>query len=63
MFKPQEEGTITDKVESMKVISCTCQSEYQDKLYGKGRRIANKTEKKLGLSPVWRCTVCGKDRT
>jgi len=35
------------------IYPCTCTHEYQDKLYGKGRRVYNigKTHK--------HCTVCG----
>ncbi len=41
----------------MVVRKCTCQSEYQDRVYGKGNRICNETEK----SSKVRCTVCGKE--
>jgi hypothetical protein len=33
---------------------CFCKSEYQDRKYGSGNRVFNKS--KLG----WRCTSCGK---
>lgn len=36
---------------------CTCSSEYQDRVYGKGIRIANET----GKTNTVRCTVCGKE--
>jgi len=36
--------------------ACTCVSEYQDKLYGKGKRVKNPSKK----SKDGRCTVCGK---
>ena len=42
----------------MKKINCTCSHDYQDKKYGKGKRIANKTTKN---DNTYRCTVCGKD--
>ena len=38
------------------VRACTCSHEFQDKLYGKGRRVANVTAN--GKS---RCTVCGRE--
>jgi hypothetical protein len=36
------------------VISCHCTNDFQDKRYGKQRRLANYTAKGEG-----RCTVCG----
>ena len=40
-----------------KVKSCTCQHEFQDSVYGKGRRVHNKTNG--NGRPEYRCTVCG----
>ena len=37
-----------------KIAPCSCQSAYQDKRYGAGRRVHNCATKGL------RCTVCGK---
>ena len=42
-----------------KIIKCECKNEFQDKRYGKGRRLANQTKKSDGK--VFRCTVCGKE--
>ena len=40
------------------IIKCNCKSEYQDKKYGIGNRIAN-----LMLKNGWfRCTVCNKEQ-
>lgn len=39
-----------------KIINCDCESDYQDRKYGKGKRMANWAPKQNG----WRCTVCGK---
>jgi len=39
-----------------KIIKCNCDSEYQDKKYGKGMRVGNKTMKNVA-----RCTVCNKE--
>ena len=36
------------------VKECTCKNEYQDKKYGKGKRVCNST-----ATGQWRCTVCG----
>jgi len=41
-----------------KVVSCNCASEFQDKEYGKGRRLANLRQK--GTKGEYVCTVCGK---
>ena len=35
---------------------CTCQHEYQDRKYGKNKRVHNKTTK------GWKCTVCGDEK-
>jgi len=39
-----------------KEIMCGCPHEGQDKLYGKGKRLANKRDK----AGEYKCTVCGK---
>jgi hypothetical protein len=41
---------------STTIVTCSCKHEYQDKTYGKGRRVANQTTKDGGK--VYRCTVC-----
>ena len=38
------------------IYPCQCESEYQDKAYGKGNRIFNEGKGKC------KCTVCGKDK-
>jgi uncharacterized protein (DUF983 family) len=40
------------------VTNCSCQNDYQDKLYGKGKRLFNGC-----IKDKWRCTVCGKEVT
>ena len=47
-----EEG----KVFKTKIMSCKCEHEKQDKMYGKGRRVANYSVKQK----MFRCTVCGE---
>lgn len=37
-----------------------CQSEYQDRVYGKGKRYMNPRSSDKG---GYRCTVCGQDYT
>lgn len=39
------------------VRPCSCDSEYQDKKYGRKLRLFNKMKKEN----CWRCTVCGKE--
>lgn len=41
-----------------KIIICDCKHEYQDKLYGKNHRVANKRVTKD--RDEYRCTVCSK---
>jgi len=43
------------------IISCTCRHEYQDKKYGKGKRVCNPTRKQDGT--IYRCTVCKVEHT
>jgi len=42
-----------------KIILCTCTHPYQDKKYGKGKRVHNPCGK--GMSQSYRCTVCKKE--
>ena len=36
---------------------CSCTHPYQDKKYGKGKRVHNKG------SDDWKCTVCGSSKS
>ncbi len=42
-----------------KIIKCTCKHDYQDKKYGKGKRVANECTSK-SMNKQYRCTVCLK---
>lgn len=50
----------------MAKIQCSCKtipntaSEYQEKLYGKGIRIATEATEKDGKTPKYKCTICSK---
>lgn len=41
-----------------KVMQCTCNSEFQDKTYGKGMRLFNLRDEKKHPNEAT-CTVCG----
>lgn len=41
-----------------KVAKCNCKHAWQDRRYGKGKRVHNK----MGTG-TFRCTVCGNTRT
>ena len=41
------------------VLQCTCKSEFQDELYGKGFRLMNSMGK--DKTTGYRCTVCNKE--
>lgn len=45
------------------IVKCKCSHEYQDKKYGAGNRVANKTDKGSATSDVYRCTVCKSEHT
>ena len=40
--------------DSTAIKECSCSPDYQDKLYGKGKRLCNPN--KIGF----KCSVCGK---
>ncbi len=42
---------------STKIVHCSCTHEFQDSVYGKGRRVANRT---ASIPVTYRCTVCAK---
>jgi len=45
----------------MAILVCNCDHVFQDKRYGKKRRLMNPI--KWGKTNEFRCTVCGKTRT
>lgn len=40
------------------VLPCTCESEFQDKVYGKGKRLFNLRDRQKHKGEAT-CTVCG----
>lgn len=50
------EEIVAVRKKARKLIKCGCDSAFQDKRYGKGKRLHNFTTKDF-----FRCTVCGKD--
>lgn len=42
------------------IKKCKCKHAYQDKHYGKNRRVFNKTLGNRKGIEGWRCTVCGQ---
>lgn len=49
---------------SMIIMPCGCESEYQDKQYGKKLRAFNGSGKGVkGMPLLYRCTVCGKEKS
>ena len=49
------------------IAKCTCRNEYQDKKYGKGRRVfttpsVKGEDGKSIKKGKCRCTVCGKEK-
>lgn len=45
-----------------KIMTCSCEHEYQDKKYGKYKRVFNKKAKPGTGGIMWHCTVCGKGK-
>lgn len=50
--KPEAGSTKTGA--SVKILACSCTSEFQDRTYGRGMRVHNLAVK------GYRCTVCSK---
>ena len=48
-------------METSKIKKCTCPHKGQDELHGAGNRVMNMTTKGKGDTPIYRCTVCGKE--
>ena len=49
---------MTDKLPGgTKIAPCTCAHEFQDRTYGRGQRVHNRTVK------GYRCTVCRRETT
>ena len=49
---------MTERKDKMAILKCDCDHEFQDKTYGKKRRVMNPTAK----PDEFRCTVCRKER-
>lgn len=48
----------------MAIIRCSCHHDFQDHLYGHGRRVHNmKKEVPKGIKQPYTCTVCGRENT
>jgi len=45
----------------MAIKRYTCEHEYQDKRYGKNKRVMNETRKSSTNSIIYKCTVCGRE--
>lgn len=43
-----------------KVFQCSCKSDFQDEVYGKGNRLFNPKGKGEKIDG-YRCTVCGRE--
>ena len=53
MAKKEKEEQKTGVRGRTVIRNCNCESDYQDKKYGKGKRVCNQGAKET------RCTVCG----
>lgn len=54
MNKPNTKRTVSGTAK----VPCKCTNDYQDRVYGRGVRIANATQKGDDASVDVRCTVC-----
>jgi len=47
---------------SIAIVACKCSHEFQDRVYGRGARVANDTQKSKSTDKVVvRCTVCKEE--
>jgi hypothetical protein len=50
--------------QNVAILSCICEHKYQDSKYGKGMRVHNRKQGgKALLNNMYRCTVCGREKT
>ena len=54
---PNQPGQLLQEGTAM-ILTCRCRHEFQDKLYGKYKRVHNSMAKTPG---AYRCTVCGAE--
>ena len=45
------------------ILKCKCKHSEQDKLHGNNMRVHNKTLSGKSREDVYRCSVCGNERT
>lgn len=45
-----------------KIMSCNCKSEFQDSIYGKGKRLFNMKDPRKNKDEAT-CTVCGTKKS
>lgn len=50
-------------MENSKILPCTCESKFQDELYGPKRRVHARTKQSDGNCKIYRCCICGKEKT
>ena len=50
------------KHEGTQIVSCFCESTYQDKRYGQNKRVHNGCGNPDKAHGTLRCTVCGRAR-
>ncbi|MEK6878429.1 MAG: hypothetical protein AABY22_02415 [Nanoarchaeota archaeon] len=51
------------KYATCKIFECVCDHEYQDKRYGKNKRVHNPCKSPDKEKTKYRCTVCGRTTT
>lgn len=51
----------TKKKTGSSILKCDCPNAYQDKIYGKNRRVVNHAPTVIGKGKTGHCTSCGKD--
>ncbi len=45
------------------ILDCSCEHAFQDKTYGRRKRVHNSTHESQTRIKGYRCTVCGRETT
>lgn len=58
----EEQPNHCEGIDMTVIKECKCEHAYQDKLYGKGRRVFNLTNKGNANKEVHRCSICNREK-
>lgn len=59
--KVEKKKESSSKDSASKIVNCDCTHEFQDKIYGKGKRLARRCGKSKTKATGYKCTVCNSN--